>query len=158
MRAVVVIVCSALVIGSIAALWRGGLMSPYADDSFWTLTTAGRAGVIAITVSGLALVLWIAQKLTPTFAKLPFLAAAILHSVAALAIFAVIYGVSPQVFYSFYQIIFPDLPAQWVISPATALSRLGDAIDLITAPNLSDDIAGLTFWTLIPFAAWCQRR
>lgn len=142
----------------VASSTREGLATGYAGDSFWTLDAKGRAGVMVIAAVGLSLVFWAITAKTKAWA--PHFGTAFLPVDIGLGwiIFAVAFAVSPQVFYIFYQLHFDGLPQQWVISGPKSVARLAEAIDLRNAGQISDDLAGVVFWAIVPYTLWCHIR
>ena len=137
---------------------RANIAAGYPGDSFWTLDWGGRAGVVAISVTGLALLFAVLGAKSRRLPPLPLIPALARDILLGLVIYAVVYSLSPQVFYTFYRMIFPDLPGQIVINSAFNLSRIMPAIDFRDTGNLSDDLAGVGFWAVIPFALWRRWR
>lgn len=132
-------------------LWPA-ILAGYPGDSFWTLGIGGRSGVVAISFGGFAALF---AGCAVLLRRVPVGPGWTCGAIAAgLLAYAIIYSVSPQVFYSFYRLIFPGLPTQWVIDGMLDFARLSAAIDLRTAASLSDDLAGVGFWALIPFVLW----
>lgn len=134
------------------------MITAYADDSFWTLDWFGRIGVIGISAVGIGALFWVIAWKSRVMARLGARWIIPLDIMIGWAICTVVYSLSPQVFYTFYGFIFPDLPQQWVISGSVAVDRLQAAIDLRGNRNLSDDLAGITFWAIAPFTIWQHIR
>ena len=134
-------------------------MAGYTGDSFWTLGIGGRLGVIVISITGFALIFAL-LSLRPTTPKgLPPVVRVLSRCVLGCVIYGFLYSVSPQLFYTFYRFIFPDLPVQIVVSDAFDLARIAKSISLQTGGSLSDHLAGLGFWAILPFTIWvCGRR
>ncbi len=126
----------------------------YANDSLWTLGLGGRIGVVAISSFGLMAVFSVIAMKSNRLARLPQPAAIPLDIVAGLLVYCIAFWLSPQLFYSFYQLIFPDLPAQIVIKSPIDLDRLRDIIIPKHGGSLSDHLAGVGFWAVIPFTLW----
>lgn len=126
----------------------------YANDSLWTLGWGGRLGVIAISSLGLIAVFGAIAVKSKRMARLPGLLAVPLDIIAGLLIYSVAFWLSPQLFYSFYQIIFPDLPAQIVIKSPLDQDRLRTIIIPAQGGSLADHLAGVGFWAVIPFTLW----
>ena len=134
------------------------MITAYANDSFWTLDWLGRIGVVGISAVGIGTVFWLIAWKSWGMMRLGGRWIIPLDIIIGWALFAVVYSVSPQVFYTFYSFIFPDLPQQWVISGPVAVDRLQAALDLRGNRNLSDDLAGVTFWAIAPFTIWLHIR
>ena len=133
-------------------------MAGYAGDSFWTLRTGGRLGVILISITGFALIFTV-LSLRPTMPKGSPVVRVLIRSLLGVVIYSFLYSVSPQIFYTFYWFIFPDLPVQVVVSDAFNIARIAKSISLQTGGSLSDHLAGLGFWAILPFTIWvCGRR
>lgn len=115
-------------------------MELYANDSFYTLTTWERVGLVFLSVAlatgCVMLCRWLAKgRRGPV------------RIFVAFAIFAAFVALSPQVYYAYYQLIFQNLPSQWVV-------RLPEGLDLLqlltfTGPaNLSAHSQGVLGWLL----------
>ena len=116
----------------------------YEDDSFFTLTTGGQIGLLILSASLALLTLWVAWRVmrrSSVFGRL----------VTALVAFALFVWLSPQVYYTYYLMIFDGLPLQWVIGWPV----LRDIVDLATftgPANMSAHSQGLLFWVLVLLA------
>lgn len=155
-------VASMIGVGFAAAPLWPRVLAGYPSDSFWTLGWAGRAGVVAISGVGIAalfavltvktrVILRVKQQATNT-------AWVLIDLALGLALFAVIYSVSPQVFYAFYRLIIPGLPQQWVIDGAFDVTRLAAIARIGAEGSLSDDLAGVTLWAIVPLTLWLHLR
>ena len=144
----------AVILGA-PALWQAAA-SGYPGDSFWTLDSGGRFGVIAISTIGLCLIYATLAAKTLWFRALPLPIGITLDIFAGLAIYIGLYTVSPQVFCSFYQLIFPDLPHQIVVRAPDA-ERLWQIAVLRPDGSLSDHLAGIGLWAVVPFTLWQYR-
>ena len=86
----------------------------YREDSFFTLTAAGQAGLVLVTLAlsaGLLAAVCFAARSRPIWAR----------SGLALLAFYLFVWLSPQLFYTYYLTIIDGLPPQLVISaPPTA--------------------------------------
>ncbi|MEJ6403641.1 hypothetical protein [Yoonia sp. 2307UL14-13] len=135
--------------------WHAALAG-YPKDSFWTLGPSGRAGVVAIATSGiLAIFLMISAKTRALFSLgWPRMIALPIDIATGLLMFGAIYSLSPQAFYAFYQLIIPDLPAQWVIDTAFDTGRIRHIVHIGPDGSMSDHLAGIGFWAVWPFTFW----
>ncbi|MEM9276967.1 MAG: hypothetical protein AAGA76_00170 [Pseudomonadota bacterium] len=114
----------------------------YNQDSFFDLSQWGQVGLVCISTTLFIVMLFAARSLLAKRAvwiKIP----------AALFLLWLFVWLSPQVYYMYYRMIFPDLPLQWVIwppeSPVVALQYL-----FFQGPhNLSAHSQGLLGWSLI---------
>lgn len=93
----------------------------YTQDSFFTLSLAGRAGLLVLTgLLALAMILlvWRMRSYLPAFAR----------PLMAIGLFWLFLWLSPQIYYTYYQMIIPGLPVQSVIkmppSPAEMIQLM----------------------------------
>lgn len=138
------------------ALWQAA-MGGYPGDSFWTLPGTGRWGVILISTGGLVAVFMLLAAKSRAFTRWPAVIAIPADVITGIAIYGVIHTISPQVFYSFYLLIFPDLPQQIVIRTFFDTDRLFDIAQLSVDGTLSDHLAGVGLWAVLPFTLWQHR-
>ena len=129
------------------------ILSGYPNDSFWDLGLGGRLGVLAISAFGLALIFLILAWKSRFFRGLPFGLGLALDVLVGILIYAVLYSVSPQAYYALYQMIFPDLPTQIVVRHIIS-PRLVDIAQLQAAGSMSDHLAGVALWAILPFTLW----
>ncbi len=114
----------------------------YQQDSFFDLSFWERVGLVCISATLAVLILVAARVLLrdrPIWLRIA----------GALILFWIFVWASPQVYYTYYRMIIPDLPLQWVIwppaSPAEALRKL-----VFAGPqNLSAHGQGILGWALI---------
>jgi hypothetical protein len=144
-----------------AAIWPQ-VQAGYPQDSYWTLGWAGRAGVLAISAIGIAvffagiavktrvILRWKRQATTTAWA--------LIDIAIGLLMFGVLFSISPQVFYSFYLLIFQGLPQQWVIDGLLDTDRLKMIAKMDPLGSLADHLAGITLWAVVPFTVWLHLR
>ena len=112
----------------------------YDGDSFFTLSMAGRIGLICLSAVLSAAVLILASLVMRGRGQWARL-------IAALAAFALFVWLSPQIYYIYYRMIIPGLPAQWVIGGPPYAQML--AFATFSGPvNLSAHGQGVLFWML----------
>ena len=129
------------------------ILTGYPDDSFWSLGLGGRAGVCVISTVGLSLVFLLLFWKSRFFIRLPLAIGLPLDLVAGLLIYSVIYSLSPQAYYTLYQFVFPDLPIQIVIRYVLD-PDLPQIATLPVTASMSDHLAGLALWAVLPFTLW----
>ena len=124
----------------------------YQQDSFFDLSQWERVGLVCISAMLAILFLFASYRL---LRNKPIL----IRLSGALILFWVFVWVSPQIYYTYYRMIIPDLPLQWVIwppaSPVDALRMM-----VFSGPqNLSAHSQGILGWVLLvaPFL-WRQRN
>ena len=114
----------------------------YAQDSFFTLSPAGQAGLAAVSLGLAGLAVWGAF----VFARRQRWP---LRLAVALIVFWNFLWLSPQIYYIYYWLIIEGLPLQWVLgappSPATILRLLTFGADA----TLSAHGQGVLGWALI---------
>lgn len=118
----------------------------YSQDSFFDLSGWGQMGLVAISLSIFLLVF---------FAAWQFRACGILVRIAgALTLFWLFVWLSPQVYYMYYWLIFPDLPLQWVVWPPSGPGKAVQMLFFQYRQNLSAHSQGVLGWCVIaaPFA------
>lgn len=129
------------------------ILSAYPQDSLFTLEPLEQAGVVAIAASLILMGGWLAFHLARHLSTLwrdpcARCLALIANLNVTLTGYAVCFILSPQVFYSYYQMIIPGLPTQWVVRADYGLSDLAGALQLRSNSNLAMSAAGAFFWTL----------
>ena len=68
--------------------------------------------------------------------------------------FAVVYAISPQIYYTLYQFIFPNLPNQIVVKRLLDVERIIQIAQFSPVGSLSNHLAGIAFWAVLPFTIW----
>lgn len=140
-----------------AGIWPM-IAAGYPDDSYWTLGIAGRAGVLSISLFGVACVFWLFAVKTRIIlsvkTQVSGTAWALFDIAIGMLVFGVVLTVSPQVFYTFYQFIFEGLPSQWVIDGLFDTPHLQAIATFQANANLADHIAGVVLWAIVPFTGW----
>ncbi len=117
---------------------------------FSTLTVSAQFGLAALSVSLAALACaanglksrWLSNRLSPYWHRL----AIDLPLTAVLAVIAV--ELSFQIFYAYYQIVIPGLPAQWVIG-LPDIGRLLADMAVWSDAGLGARLRGATIWVLL---------
>lgn len=136
------------------------LAGGYPGDSFATLSLAGMAGVIVISTAGLAAIYALcgakSRRILRDQPTRPALL--VLDLIVSVAIFGLFYAVSPQVFYTFYQMIFPDLPNQTVLRLPLAIDQFRGAVAMAPTGSLASHLAGIGLLGIIPFTLWFHAR
>ncbi|MBO6815404.1 MAG: hypothetical protein JJ891_11120 [Rhizobiaceae bacterium] len=120
----------------------------YAEDSFFHLSVAGRAG-LALLSAGLATVTVI------LFLKVSNRFGLAVKVFTALVFTWLFMWLSPQVYYLYYRILFSDLPLQTVIGQPPDIESLLRMVSFTANQNLSDHSKGLLFW-LMTAAGTCS--
>lgn len=156
------VVASLLAVGLAAVHVWPQVRAGYPNDSFWTLNWYGRIGVVAISLVGCMLIFSVIAAKTRVIFRVKSQATntawLLIDLALGLALFAVVYSVSPQAFYSFYRLIIPGLPQQWVIDGWLNPDRLAQVAQLLPGGSLSDHLAGIMLWAIVPFTVWLHMR
>lgn len=154
-RLLVVLVLPALFTVAIGAstIWAQ-VAAGYPDDSFWSLGTGGRAGVVLISSLGYLIIFVCVGRLALWTRNWSVLVALPISILMGASVFGLIYSLSPQVFYSLYQFIFPDLPVQIVIKHVLDFDKLIRVAQLSAGSPLADHLAGVGLWGTIVYITW----
>lgn len=125
----------------------------YNQDSFFDLSALGQVGLIAISAALFLLLLIAAWTLLRPRGPM-------VRIFGALVLFWLFVWMSPQVFYMYYWMIFPDLPLQWVIWPPPEPGKALQMMLFQYRQNLSAHSQGVLGWCLLaaPFVQDCWHR
>jgi len=139
----------------VTLLWHSKLivyaLSNWKSDSFYTLNVVQQSGLVLLSVLLIGLVFWLSdiktryiQKrlLTRRLLLAPLCLADILFSLATFILFL---SLSLQVYYLYYQLIFPGLPSQWVVDFEFNLNLLS----MSSPTNFNELLSGLTAWVMV---------
>ncbi len=88
--------------------------------------------------------------------SLPCLSVLLVDIPLTIITFVLLHSASAQIYYVYYQFIFPDLPLQWVINTEFELAGLVDFLLPDSVNRLSDLLASLALWTLVLNLLWRQ--
>ncbi len=131
------------------------LIQGYEGDSFYTLGATERFGLIGLTIvlSGTLLILGTCKShflynssYSCTFSKVipsPKISIPLLDLIASFVLIYLFIWLSPQAYYSYYLIIFNDLPLQIVIKEGPGFNELGNLILMTDQSTLSQNGQGL---------------
>lgn len=127
----------------------------YNQDSFFDLNAWGQVGLVAISMVLFLLVLFTAWVMLKRHG-------ALIRIGGALVLFWIFVWLSPQVYYMYYWMIFPDLPVQWVIWPPSGPDKAANMLLFQYRSNLSAHSQGVLGWCVIvaPFVSglWARVR
>lgn len=155
------IFCHLAAAAAMPAFWQGAA-NGYAGDSFWTLSVPGRIGVATISISGLLILAavnnWKTQAILRWSRYRWRVPVWLLDVALSLALFALLFSISPQIYYSFYQQIIAGLPNQWVIDGPFNWDRLRDIALPRSGASLADHTGAIAIGGLILFTAYLHRR
>ncbi|MEM1040772.1 MAG: hypothetical protein AAGI12_15025 [Pseudomonadota bacterium] len=118
------------------------MLDLYAQDSFFTLSVAGRTGLVLLSATMAGLTLWLAWRLSR--GRHLFL-----RGLIGFGLFAAFEWLSPQVYYTYYLTLFNTLKSQWVIGSPPGLATLFGLLTFTDNANLSFHSRGLLGWALI---------
>lgn len=123
----------------------------YQQDSFFDLSLLERMGLLCLSVSLAALFLLTARTLLrdrPVW----------LQIAGALLLFWIFVWTSPQAYYTYYRMIIPDLPLQWVIWPPASPGEAVQMLAFSGPQNLSAHSQGVLGWALLGVQFLPRRR
>lgn len=130
----------------------------YDGDSYWTLKTGGRIGVALISTFSLTALFTLLGLKSRVFRRLPMNVGLPLDIFIGLVTFAVTYAISPQIYYTLYQFIFPNLPNQIVVKRLLDFERIIQIAQFSPNGSMSDHLAGIAFWAVLPFTIWMHAQ
>lgn len=122
----------------------------YSEDSFFTLGWLKGAGLLVVTGA----LVWLIWKMAKRVCR----GGLIRRLVWALGLFWAFVWLSPQVYYAYYWLIFPDLPVQWVVGWPPGPEWIGRLLAFQGPSTLSAHGQGALGWALTIGAAWRFRR
>lgn len=119
----------------------------YRQDSFFDLSAFGQVGLVVISAVLFLLTLLIAWTVLRSHGP-------VIRIGGAFVLFWGFVWMSPQVYYMYYWLIFPDLPLQWVIWPPPGPDKALRMLFFQYRQNLSAHFQGLLGWCVLaaPFA------
>ena len=117
----------------------------YDGDSFFTLSVAGQIGLTVLSGILALAMCFVTWHLTRTRSPLARLFIAIL-------LFGVFEWLSPQIYYTYYRAIIPDLPLQWVIATWPDPSATLRLLTFSEEASLSAHGRGLLGWAMLLIA------
>lgn len=123
----------------------------YGEDSFFTLTPMGRTGLAILSVVLGVVWVYVTRRLALNRHW-------IVRLILALVLFAMFIWVSPQIHYSYYHLLFPDLPRQIVIGAPPSFGDLIRSLTFTGHANLSQHGKGVLGLVMIIAALLGQRR
>ncbi|MEO0547066.1 MAG: hypothetical protein AAF035_08965 [Pseudomonadota bacterium] len=118
------------------------MLDLYDQDSFFTLSVAGRVGLVLLSATMAGLTLWLAWRWSRRKHIL-------LRGLIGFGLFAAFEWLSPQVYYTYYLLLFETLETQWVIGPPPGLGTLFGLLTFTDNANLSFHSRGLLGWAVI---------
>ena len=124
----------------------------YAEDSFFTLTMAGRIGLMFLSTALTAAVFLVARVTLRRARGLPAIKRLLAGFGIATGLFWVFVWLSPQIYYLYYQMIFDGLPWQIVVGPPPGLGHLVGLLAFAETDTLSDHSKGVLGWALFGYA------
>ena len=125
------------------------------DDSFSSLNLLQQSGLMALSLMLIIALFWLSELksryLESLFRSwsLPRISVLAVDIPMTIVTFVLLHRVSAQIYYVYYQFIFPDLPLQWVINTEFELAGLVDFLLLDSVNRLNDLLASLALWTLV---------
>lgn len=122
----------------------------YSRDSFFDLTPWGQVGLAAISLTLFVLTIIVSRKLLRPYGVW-------VRLFGAVVLFWIFVWISPQIYYTYYRMIIPDLPLQWVIWPPPPPGEALRMLIFSYRSNLSAHGQGVLGWAVIA-APFVRRR
>jgi hypothetical protein len=134
------------------------------QDSFFTLSSMGSAGLALLSLSFLVLVFWVlglkskwmSDRLNGTAGAQRAIRITLDVAMGWL-IFLLLHRLSPQLYYLYYMMLFDGLPMKWVVHADDEWLRLGATIIPGPKERLADFLACTGFWVVLPFTLMMHR-
>ncbi len=123
----------------------------YEGDSFFTLGSAERAGLVVLSVMLALLTLYVIYRLA---AAVPEIA----RPALGLAVFWAFSWLSPQAYYAYYLLTFEALPWQIVVGEPPDIVQLFRVLVFSGKQSLSSHFLGIFGWLCILAASIVPRR
>ena len=120
----------------------GALCPMYSQDSFFDLSTLGQIGLLGISAALFVLALLAACT---GLRKRGYG----IRIAGAFVMFWLFVWLSPQVYYTYYWMIFPDLPVQWVVGPPPGPGKALNMLIFQYRATLSAHGQGILGWCLM---------
>jgi hypothetical protein len=117
----------------------------YADDSFNTLTTIQQIGLTTVSVLLCVVCIFFCYQLIKNKSLL-------IRLLISIGVFFLFVWLSPQVYYTYYLMIFDDLPFQIVIKQPPSPWALIQLLTFQSKVSLSDHSKAILGWVLIIMA------
>jgi hypothetical protein len=112
----------------------------YNQDSFFTLSTWGQTGLLALSLMMFAVLIWGMSRICAAwYIKL---------GIAILGFYFFAW-LSPQVYYTYYLVLFEELPNQWVISAPPSINDIVHLVTFSGPQNLSAHSQAVLAWGMI---------
>jgi hypothetical protein len=122
----------------------------YAEDSFFTLGSGGRIGLVALSVLLAAGAIWLVWWASDGLKR-------VWRVLIGLAVFWAFVWLSPQVYYLYYIAIFDGLPWQNVVKTPPGPGDIARILSFTDRANLSAHGQGVLGWALM-LAGLLRRR
>jgi len=124
----------------------------YDRDTFFNLSIPGQIGLAALSLILVFLMIWLiftALKKTPRF-NLPL--DVLIRLGLAVSLFWLFVWLSPQIYYTYYHLLFDDLPRQIVVKTPPTPQDLANLLFFQNRVALSHHSTGILGWSLILIA------
>lgn len=123
----------------------------YAEDSFFSLTQAGRVGLLILSTFLFVMMIYLTRLVTTGWSW-P------VRLMLALVLLWLFMWLSPQVYYFYYGFLFEDLPRQWVVGYPPPLGKTLRLITFTGPANLSNHGQGALGLLMVCVALARKRR
>ena len=137
-------------------------LTNFSDDSFSSLNLLQQSALIALSLMLIIALFWLSELKSRYLESLyrswslPRLSVLLVDIPLTIVAFVLLHRASAQIYYVYYQFIFPDLPLQWVINTEFELAGLVDFLLPDSVNRLSGLLASPALWTLVLNLIWRQ--
>ena len=123
----------------------------YDSDSFFTLSDTGQIGLAALSLVLAGAMLFVTYRVTRGRRIL-------LRLALAIVLFAAFEWLSPQVYYTYYRVIIPGLPLQWVIDLVPNPGTVPKLLTFTQSNDLSAHGRGVLGWAMLVVSGFTKGR
>ncbi len=142
----------------LSALW-GWDQADLTDDSLFTLALGPRIGLILLSGALIYGLFWLSaaksQFLYRQAGRRWLLLAAACDLLASGLLFLLAAVLSPQLYYSYYRLVIPGLPEQWVIGRNSIDVVVAKLTSARATASLADIAVAASFWGLLVMTLCC---
>jgi len=121
----------------------------YETDSFYTLSMAERAGLLAVSVCFAIGMGWLVHHAVRGHRR-------IVRFMIGALLFWLFVWLSPQAYYAYYLFVFDGLPKQWVVGWPSSPTDVLRLLSFSGPASISAHSLGGFGWVLIILALWPQ--
>jgi len=124
----------------------------YERDTFFNLSIPGQIGLAALSLALALVMIWLTFTVLKKIPRINLLFDALIALSLAVSAFWLFVWLSPQIYYTYYHLLFDDLPRQIVVKTPPTLETLANLLFFQNRVALSHHATGILGWALILIA------